>query len=260
MNQDFLIGCIVMIGIFYLFFYSMKGGREDFTNQVSNIQFMTKEETEKKLLNDKDPYYQTFSIYDLEARGVRSLEEYLKKIKSSISEFSTSQKNRIQKLTSKADELIQSLQKNWLNGNKLQKIPWKFGYTEGSLYEGGLPHTRDDYIMLSDSLLQNDDHYVTGTLIHEKVHLYQRLYPEEVEKYKEEKGIRRWKRRSLEDRVRANPDIDDYLYQMKNGDKMMSVYKKNPKGLEDVNTYPKDGQKYEHPHEMMAIEVEESVL
>ncbi len=260
MNQDFVIGIIVMIGILCLFWYSMRGGREDFTNQESNIYFMTKEETQQKLLNEKDPYYQTFSMYDLEARGVNSIEEYLQKIKTSISDFSTSQKNRLQNLTSLADQLIQPLRKNWLHGDKLNKITWKFGYTQGNVYEGGLPHTRNDYIMLSDTLLQNDDQYVTGTLIHEKVHLYQRLYPEDVEKYKEEKGIRRWKRKSIEDRIRTNPDVDDYLYQMKNGEKMMSVYNENPKGLEDVKTYPKDEQKYEHPHEMMAIEVEESVL
>lgn len=237
-----------------------KDKKEHFITNGSNVIFMKRDELKKKLLNDRDPYYQTFSIYDLEARGIKSLHDYMKKIENSISEFSDSQKKRLQRLSLQADDRLSNFHKSWINGNKIKKITWKFGYTTGNAYEGGLPHTRDDYIMLSDSLLQNDDKYITGTLIHEKVHLYQRLYPEDVEKYKEEKGIRKWKRKSTEDRVRANPDVDEYLYQMKNGDKMMSVYQENPTGLEDVKTYPKDGQKYEHPHEMMAIEVEESII
>jgi hypothetical protein len=259
-NRDFIIGLIVMIGIFCLYFYSMRGNeKEDFENGKSNIHFMSKEETEKKLLNERDPYYQSFSIYDLEARGVKSLDEYLQKIKPTISDFSNSQIKRIQKLSSSANQRIQNLNKKWLNGKVLKEMTWKFGLTNGNGYEGGLPHTRDDYIMLSDEVLKNDDKYLIGTLIHEKVHLYQRKYPDAVEKYKEENGIRRWKRKDVNDRIRANPDTDEYIYKTKNGEAMMSVYEKNPKGLEDVKTYPKEGQQNEHPHEKMAIEVEEMV-
>jgi hypothetical protein len=199
-------------------------------------------------------------MYDLEARSTKSIEDYMSKVEKSISEFSDSQKRRIEKLSQQADQRIQHIQKKWLNGNILKNMKWKFGLTVGGEYEGGLPHTRDDYIMLSDSVLKNDDTYLIGTFIHEKVHLYQRKYPESVEKYKDEYGMRRWKRKDVNDRVRANPDTDEYIYKTKDGQEMMSVYNENPKGLEDVKTYPKEGQQNEHPHEKMAIQVEEMVM
>lgn len=261
LNCDFIVGLIVMIGIFCLFFYSYKGNqKENFANGSSNVTFMSKEDLKTKLLNEKDSYYQSFSMYDLEARSAKSIEDYLSKVEKSISEFSDSQKRRLEKLSQDADQRIQKIQKSWLNGNILKNMKWKFGLTTGGNYEGGLPHTRHDYIMLSDSLLQNDDKYITGTLIHEKVHLYQRRYPESVEKYKDENGMRKWKRKSANDRVRANPDVDEYLYKTKDGEPMMSVYNENPKGLEDVKTYPQEGQKNEHPHERMAIQIEEMVI
>lgn len=261
MNRDLIVGLIVIIGIFCLFFYSFKSDqRENFGNGSSNITFLSKEDLKTKLLNEKDSYYQSFSMYDLEARSSKSIEDYLSKVEKSISDFSDSQKRRLERLTQDADQRILTIQKSWLNGKILKDLKWKLGLTTENHYEGGLPHTRDDYIMLSDALLQNDDKYVTGTLIHEKVHLYQRRYPESVEKYKDEYGMRRWKRKSANDKVRANPDLDDYIYKTKEGEPMMSVYNENPKGLEDVKTYPQDGQKNEHPHERMAIQVEEMVM
>ena len=82
MNRDFIVGLIVMIGIFCLFFYSLKGNhqKENFASGSSNVTFMSKEDLKTKLLNEKDSYYQSFSMYDLEARGAKSIEGYLSKL------------------------------------------------------------------------------------------------------------------------------------------------------------------------------------
>ncbi len=223
---------------------------------------MTKEETKKVLESDWDNYYDTFTIYDLEARKVRDVDSYVEKIKGSVADFTDKQKERLRKLAERADKKIMKIKKTWLNGDILSKMEWKFGLTLNGMYEGGLPHTRGDrnidIVMLSEKLLDNDDDYLTGTLIHEKVHLYQRKFPEDIERYKEEKGLRRWKRRERNERVRANPDLDDYIYKNDKNEIMMSKYRDDsPTGLEDVVTLPNEGQKNEHPNEMMAIEVEE---
>jgi hypothetical protein len=262
---------IIIFVVFILLLFYKTGGcncKENFflkNANINNVSFMTKGETSQFLESNWDNYYDTFSIYDLEARKVRDLDTYISKIKESTSDFSEEQKERLRKLAKKADLKISKINKPWLNGDILSKMSWRFGYTINGDYEGGLPHTRGDkdvdVIMLGDKLLNNDNDYLTGTLIHEKVHLYQRKFPQDVEKYKDEKRLRRWKRRDKNDMVRANPDIDEYIYKNEKNETLMSKYKdETPTGLEDVITTPEDGQKNEHPNEMMAIEIEEMAI
>jgi hypothetical protein len=92
-----------------------------------------------------------------------------------------------------------------------------------------------------------------STLVHEKVHLYQKKYPKHVELYLSEKGFERVRKREEKDRIRTNPDIDEWIY--KKGNRVYKyVYRSAyPTSIEDV-----DG-KYEHPHEDMAEEIEKVI-
>lgn len=57
------------------------------------------------------------------------------------------------------------------------------------------------------------------------------------------------KKREEIDRIRANPDIDKWIYK-----NFKSVYVKNPKTIEDVKG------KNEHPFEKMAEQIEKFLL
>ena len=263
-----IIFFIIMIIMIFMwqniidFIFHKREIKDHFTNEGSSVIFLTQNETQKIILDDKDNYYSTFFIYDYLARKVKSLDEYKDKIKNSPKELNENQKKRITKLISEIDNQLLSYpySYSYFSPKKCSKIKWKIGYTEGRNYEGGLPHTRGDIIMITNYVLDQSDEDLKGTLLHEKIHIYQKKNMDESEKYIEEHKYRRWKRRDEQDRVRANPDTDDYIYMNSKGEICKSVYNQNPKDLEDTKTYPNDSQESEHPLENMAITLEKLIL
>jgi len=98
------------------------------------------------------------------------------------------------------------------------------------------------------------------TLAHEKVHIYQKIYKDDIQEYLNENNIKLIRKRAMNDLGRANPDLDDYIYK---DDKI--VYSANyntehPKSIEDITYNPKYGQSSEHPFEKMAIEIENKIF
>ena len=261
MEFEWIVGIITILLIFFLYyssFFSPK--RENFINFYSNVSFLSKEECRDVLINDQDNYYSTFTVYDLAARKVNHLDEYKDNIRKACSEFSDKEKKRLERLMGEADKNLRKIKKSWFDGERAADLQWRVGYTKGDGYEDGLPHTRYNVILLSEKTLKNDDNSLMGTLIHEKVHIYQKKYPEDVDKFCEEMKIRRLRRREVGDKIRANPDIDNYVYITGDGEEMKTVYKDNPSGLEDTETYPKNKQESEHPNEKMAIMIEEMII
>ncbi len=230
---------------------------ENFEN--SKINYLTKEEIYNIFKEDKDNYFSSFSIYDWEVRNVFDKEQYLTKIKESIQELNQEQKERLSNLLQKVDQKLKNIQLSWFNGNNASNINWKIGYTIGKNYEDGLPHTRNDIVILGENTLKQDDKNLIKTLVHEKVHLYQKMYPNDIEKYKEVKKYRRLRRVEENDRIRANPDTDNYIYVNDKGEELKTIYNENATGLEDTKTYPENKQSSEHPNEAMAIEVEKMI-
>ena len=94
---------------------------------------------------------------------------------------------------------------------KIASIPWVFALTKENEYEDGLPHTRTNIIFLSTNVDQTPLKLVS-ILIHEKIHIYQRLYPEETMNFLAVHGYYRWKQRFGVPRIRSNPDLDPWIY------------------------------------------------
>jgi len=140
---------------------------------------------------------------------------------------------------------------DWFDNVKFNNIKWKIGAVSGTLYENGLSHTRNDVIIISKEYINNSSLVeLTRTLLHEKVHIYQKMYPEDVDKFLDSYKFTKFKIREARDNTRANPDIDDWIYKDENGMIYKAEYKPNPKNLSDTNT---PNQMYEHPYEKMAI-------
>lgn len=261
METVFLIGIfilvILIIGILSLFSFQKKDIEHFLNNNNTKIQFLNKDEVNDLLKTDEDGYFNSFTIYDLKVRDVRDKEEYLNKVLNSTRDISTNDKERLIKLTKEADEKIKQINYEWFNGIKCADIKWIFGQTKGKIYENGLPHTRVNIIMLGDDTLKQNDESLINTLIHEKVHLYQKRYPIDLEKYKEVNGFTRVRRRDVNDKIRANPDTDEYIYRDSKGKEMMTIYNDNATGLEDTKTQPENNQSSEHPNEAMAIKIED---
>jgi hypothetical protein len=112
----------------------------------------------------------------------------------------------------------------------------------------------NDLIIFSEDSLDKSDSQFTKTLIHEKIHLYQKQYPNDVQTYLSHNNIVKLKKRVYNDYIRANPDLDDWIYKDKNtGFIFKCEYNsKFPKHILDVKN---TNQLFEHPFEKMAVEI-----
>jgi hypothetical protein len=224
---------------------------------------LSKKELIDIIINDYDGYYKTFTENDLQVRNVSNIKEYKSKIKSSACIPKSNQINKIKKSVQLADKKIQNLIKD-NNGNydhvdlnKLYNIKWKIGFICNNNYENGLPHTRGDVIIFPLSMISNSNtSEISSTLIHEKVHVYQKTFKNETQEYLDKNNFKKIKTRDKNDNIRANPDMDDSVYS--DGRMIYSAkYLENPENIIDVRLY-KNSQIYEHPFEKMAINISDA--
>jgi len=200
--------------------------------------YMTAEETIIFIRKDPDNYVKNLSKYDIVARNMKNSQDYIDNIINQCYNFSERDMIKINKCS--------AIAKNYFdNGYK-----WKFALV-GDIYEEGMPHTRTDIIFLSPKIVSYDEDELTKILIHESVHIYQRY--NNMNKYLEENRYKISRRRDSELFVRANPDLDEYIYIDRNGNELFYKYKSSmPSGINDVIPTVN-----EHPFEVMAYKIAE---
>lgn len=221
-----------------------------------SIYFLNKEQLFDLLKNDNDNYYKTFNKNDYKTRNINNINEYINLIKESTTDFTHFEKTKIIRCVEKVNIYFDNIEYEWFNGKKANTIAWKFGCVKGTLYENGLPHTRIDTIILPKDHLGLDDNKLIKLLIHEKIHVYQKMYPNDVQLYIKLNGFIPIKQREMNDNIRANPDLDNWIYKDKDSNIYKAQYNKEPKTISDVIYYPTDSQLYEHPYETMAITIQ----
>jgi len=222
------------------------------------IVFLTKEEALQYLQSDADGFYKTFKASDLSARNVKSLDEYLRAMTSAIDEFTADEVATIKRAIESGNIYLQQVNAPWFDGKKCTGMPWKLACVVGEAYEAGLPHTRGDVIFFPRRHLAHPEHDFTQTLIHERIHIYQKMYRDDADAYIKNNG---YTRRGIarETNTRANPDIDGWTYADRHGDVMSADYKVDATSVRDV-ILPKNRYEYEHPLEKMAIEIAERYM
>jgi hypothetical protein len=143
------------------------------------------------LQSDPDHYYDTFTRFDLRARRVASIAEYIDRIPHAIVDTSTKLHARIREAVPIVDARLARIQQVGFNGQKAADLPWRIGFMKNNKagYEDGLPHTRVDLIMLPTSLAKTSDRELIDTLFHEKVHIYQKAYPRDLKRWLAHNGF-----------------------------------------------------------------------
>jgi len=255
MKINIILLTIFICICFYFFNNQLKNEYFSNNNKI-NIYFIDKNELIDILKKDNDNYYKSFFQNDLNARKISSIEEYYDYIDNSISNFTIEEKEKILRCIKIANEKIYNIKLDWFNGLKANEIDWKIGCMSGKLYENGLPHTRNDIILISKDYLKNNDTRIIKTLIHEKVHIYQKIYNDDTEKFIKYYNYTIMKKKDINDNIRANPDLNNFIYKDKNNNVNKAVYNINPINIEDIVYYPINNQSYEHPYEKMAIDIE----
>ena len=189
---------------------------------------------------------------DLKVRNVESIDEYKNKIKNTCSNIDSVMFTKLLYSTNKINKILEKYNIIGFNGNKAANIKWKIGLINDSIYENGLPHTRNDVIIITKQVLNS--YRLETTLIHEKIHVYQKLYPDDIKEYLNTNNFKI--SRPKTNNVRANPDIDEFIYKDSNGNEMYCEYNENPKSIFDVIYYPNNSVSNEHPLEYMAYNIE----
>ena len=223
-----------------------------------NITFLKSNELINLLLENKDKYYTTFSKSDLRARNVNTIQEYKDSIKNSSTNLNIKQKAYVisQIILVNIQLLPQCFFSNKFDYRTFLLIPWKVGFVKDNKYENGLPHTRQDTIILPITAIHSEkSSYLRKLLVHEKVHIYQRMYPIKTSNYLVDQGYSKYKLiKSSKYNIRANPDIDEYIYKNSSGQLLMAQFNNNkPKNIGSVRYSVGTTQNYEHPYEDMAI-------
>jgi len=244
-----IISCFYIINKYFF-------GHEYFYNYDNNIYFINKQDAIDILIGNKDNYYETFSTIDYNVRNINTIEDYYECIEKSVCNFTNNEKKQLIKAIQTSNAFFEKINYSWLNGKKMNSIPWKIICVEGKLYENGLPHTRYDCIIISKEDIENlSFKTLTKNMIHEKVHVYQKIYKNDFYEFLKKYNFTLIKEKTFEDNIRANPDIDNYIYMDNKNIVYKATYIDNASSIEDIN-YPYHSQSFEHPCEKMAIEIE----
>ena len=130
------------------------------------------------------------------------------------------------------------------------QIPWKIVICHDK--ESQFPHTHGDFIVLPDSIFEKHANHIMQTLIHEKVHVYQRLYPCQTNiLFTKFWGFKIKTICNYSDMRRSNPDINKIVYIDDNGNKFDNDYVENATKLGEIK------DKRDHPNEMMAYIIQD---
>ena len=237
---------VILLIIIIILFSSLEFFKND------ELQVLTKEQLLNILLNNNDNYYERFTNLDLKVRNVNSIEEYKKKIIHVCDSCNSMEYKKILLDINKVNKILKEYKIIGFDGNKAANIKWKIGIVNNNLYENGLPHTRGDVIIIPKNLLNS--YRLKNILLHEKIHVYQKMYSYDIQQYFENNGFVKSRYKNVH--VRANPDIDEFIYKNKNNEEMMCIYIDNPNSILDVTYLPYNDIINEHPLEYMAYTIE----
>ncbi len=258
--------CILcVIHIIVLVFFSI------YILKITNyeLQFLSSNDTINILLNDRDQYYKTFNEIDFKVRNVSDTKSYKNKIKTSAANFTLQEKMKINACIIQIHSQhffkrrVDDQFKNMKIIDKILDLPWKFGLIKDTKYENGLPHTRLDTIIISKNHLSTlPISKLKSLLVHEKVHTFQKLFPRITNKFIENLGFKQVHLKSSfnlknKSRIRANPDINEYVYKDDKNRLMLATYTENAETISDIeyNFESQHKQASEHPYEKMAIDI-----
>lgn len=242
----------------YLIYNKKKKKVEKFEKIVEyrDVTFYDEKDTTEFLLRDSDNYVRNFTIYDLMARKVDSKDEYIKKISQCSKNFSQEQKDIIKTACSQADDFLFNYN-NILNGKEISKIPWMFclTYNNNYEYENGFPHTRENIIFIPEKIIPNTVTIdLINTLIHEKIHIYQRYNKDIMDVIMNNMGYEITT--EYNPKKRANPDLDYNTYYDRNKEVLLQCYYNSdrPNSIADVRCTDNNNI-YEHPYEFIAYKI-----
>ena len=242
----------IFVFIFFLLFFYLY--MHYFRN--ASIKYLTKKEG--YYIIDKTNYFKTFTEDDFKIKKCKNEDNCKKIYKNNLTEFTEAEKKHLKKLIEKTNKLIKPY-------SSLYNIHWTFCKITPNIEEG-FPHTHENVIFLSNYFFNRKFKDKMETLIHEKIHLFQKRYPTKTEEFYKKMGFN--KNNTNIKKRRTNPDLDEYNYDYK-GTEFYYKYNNDPKGINDVTNFysnnnreiiNKYGFENEHPHEIFAYLISKKII
>ena len=271
----YITGFLLFICVLVYLIFWHEVNIDNFEGFSNEIHFLSADETRNLISSNADGYFERFTQNDLRARtkqSASSLERYVVTLEQYIQgfnccEFTDSDKALITDCVAEIETIVvKDPYVDWVDSEKFHSIPWKIGLILDDSYEYGLPHTRVDTILIPQKSVLNIKMHrkdFMNTLIHEKLHVYQKLYPDDFKKYLDHHGFVKYARYGNVD-FASNPDTDEYVYAKKSGlEKVVHCgkYAKGQKpGIKSIVYQPIDDPKYDHPRELAVYNLLENLL
>lgn len=211
---------------------------EAFSNSSSSqVSFVTRKEFQEKM-RFSIKYFLNLTPLDLIARNAQTKEDYIKKYSKGYRKFTKKERKRLKAFVRRANGLLDAKAYHIFRA-----IPWKFAKVHDTV-EYGYPHTLYDTIIITSDLLKKSDSEIIKTLLHEKIHVFQRFHPIAMSKLLSDLTWEPLNPTALESikpilyNVRSNPDLDNHVY-VYGKDKLvlLQLYTSNkPKSLQESRT------------------------
>lgn len=219
---------------------------------------LSADETNAILSADADGFVASLTKWDLRARGVRTTREYVHRISKAGKDFTDAERCMVAELAREADTKFTGITE--IDGRAAAALEWTIAKVSDD-YERGMAHTRRAgpgriVIFLPESALRESRDDMLDTLVHEKVHMYQKAYPIETKAWVKARGFTRWMRRvdlaATGVRVRSNCDLDEWVYVTPDARRPMLIEY-------DTETNDEMQAAMEHPYELMAYGIAKTV-
>jgi hypothetical protein len=219
-----------------------------FNQRTPSIYHVSQEQARNLISKDVDNYASGMTFYDMYARQCKNFTEVIQKSLLDFYLEPTTLDQCFKRCLSCIDEANKRLERITLTFNS---IDWHLCFFKGINYEDGLAHTRFNFIFLPASkILTISDEQLTRLLVHEKIHVIQKVLPFDNFITNFMKNFSVVGHRYYVDKfIRCNPDLDDFVYTNNKGELMKFVYaSERPSSIFDIVKL----SQYEHPYEEMA--------
>jgi hypothetical protein len=230
---------LFILGILLLIYY--------ISSTTLNIRYLNNEELSEILIKDEDNFYKNLSKPNLEFRNINDINEYLQYIDNHLYTLTKKEKQIIQNAIYKAHRKLKNKYFIGFNYNKIHNFPWVIGCSIGDNYELGYPHTRNQIIILNYNNIYDKDLY--KTLIHERIHIYQKLFPNDIHKFLNYFGFKKIKKKDSQHL--DNPDTNEFIYK--------SNFIWECRIVNNNLQYSNLSSEYEHPYEYMAYVIVDNI-
>lgn len=199
---------------------------EKFTNH--NVYFPNKKYV-TNIIN-LSPYFDNLSKEDMMARH-RNDNNYRKYFLDNVKELTDIEKNKIISIIYEIEKKLMKMNVfNNVNMNNYINIDWKIIKVSNNV-ENSFPHTHGDIIVLPEWIFESS--ILFNTLIHEKMHIYQRLYEKDHDKLLKTMGFDKIDKNIKLHLKQSNPDVN-HQYSYGNTHTYKKYKSKEPKNLMDA--------------------------